>query len=131
MDVGLLALVPKSNKCTTVQNPTLVLLLSGVLIPPYTWFGGWGVGMLRWHSNFCKIFHRFSSSFANPSFQDPNGSHIMYWNMMILNPSRFKVEPYSKYWYFALNIETYFHYASRKTPCYFSLNGCAIKLWEM
>ena len=26
---------------------------------------------------------------------------------------------------FALNVETYFHYASRKTPCYFTLNGCA------
>ena len=31
-----------------------------------------------------------------------NGSHIMYWNMLILNPSRFKVEPHSKYWYFCI-----------------------------
>ena len=41
-------------------------------------------------------------SFTNPSFQDLNGSHIMYWNMMILNLSRFKVEPHSKYWYFCI-----------------------------
>ena len=27
---------------------------------------------------------------------------IMYWNMMILNPSRFKVEPHWKYWYFCI-----------------------------
>ena len=56
--------------------------------------------MLRRHLNFRQISHRFTSSFANPSFQDLNGSHIMYWNMTILNPSRFKVEPHSKYWYF-------------------------------
>ena len=55
-----------------------------------------------WHLNFRQISHRFTSSFTNPSFQDLNGSHIMYWNMMILNPSRFKVEPHSKYWYFCI-----------------------------
>ena len=32
-----------------------------------------------------------------------NDSHIMYWNMIILNPSRFKVEPHSKYWYFCID----------------------------
>ena len=48
------------------------------------------------------IFHRFTSSFVNPSFQYLNDSHIMYWNMMILNPSRFKVESHSKYWYFCI-----------------------------
>ena len=32
---------------------------------------------------------------------------------------------------FALNVETYFHYASRKMPCYFTLNGCAEKPREM
>ena len=58
--------------------------------------------MLWRHLNFCQISHRFTSSFANPSFQDLNGSHIMYWNMIILNPSRFKVEPHSKYWYFCI-----------------------------
>ena len=31
------------------------------------------------------------------SFQYLNGSHIMYWHIIILNPSRFKVEPHSKY----------------------------------
>ena len=30
-----------------------------------------------------QISHRFTSSFTNPSFQDLNGSHIMYWNMII------------------------------------------------
>ena len=58
--------------------------------------------MLRRHLNFRKISHRFTSSFANSSFQDLNGSHIMYWNMIILNPSRFKFEPHSKYWYFCI-----------------------------
>ena len=52
--------------------------------------------MLRRHLNFRQISHRFTSSFTNPSFQDLNGSHIIYWNMMIWNPSRFKVEPHSK-----------------------------------
>ena len=76
--------------------------------------------MLRRHLNFRQISHRFTLSFVNPSFQYLNGSHIMYWNMIILNPSRFKVEPHSKYWYFFIErIETYFYYASRKTPCYF------------
>ena len=28
---------------------------------------------------------------------------------------------------FALNVETYFYYASRKMPWYFTLNGCAEK----
>ena len=28
----------------------------------------------------------------------------MYWNMIILNPSRFKVEPHSKYWYFCIEL---------------------------
>ena len=58
--------------------------------------------MLRRHLNFRQISHRFTSSFANPSFQDLNGSHTIYWNMIILNPSRFKVEPHSKYWYFSI-----------------------------
>ena len=58
--------------------------------------------MLRRHLNFHQISHRFTSSFANPSFQDLNGLHIMYWNMIISNPSRFKVEPHSKYWYFCI-----------------------------
>ena len=50
---------------------------------------------------FCQIPNRFTSSFVNPSFQYLSGSHIMYWNMtIILNPSGFKVEPHSKYWYF-------------------------------
>ena len=51
---------------------------------------------------FRQVSHRFTSSFVNPSFQYLNGSHIMYWNMIILNPSRFKVEPHSKYWYFCI-----------------------------
>ena len=38
--------------------------------------------MLRRHLNFRQISHRFTSSFTNPSFQDLNGSHIMYWNMI-------------------------------------------------
>ena len=63
---------------------------------------GGGAEALRRHLNFRQISHRFTSSFTNPSFQDQNGSHIMYWNMMILNPSRFKVEPHSKYWYFCI-----------------------------
>ena len=79
------------------------------------------------HLNFHQISHRFARSFANPSFQDLNGSHIMYWNMITLNPLRFKVEPHSKYWYFCFEVETYFHYASRKTPCYITLNGCVEK----
>ena len=58
--------------------------------------------MLRRHLNFRQISHRFTSSFTNPSFQDLNGSLIMYWNMIILNPSRFKVEPHLKYWYFCI-----------------------------
>ena len=58
--------------------------------------------MLRRHLNFHQVSHRFTSSFVNPSFQYLNGSHIMYWNMIILNPSRFKVEPHSKYWYFCI-----------------------------
>ena len=44
---------------------------------------------------------------------------------------RFKVEPHSKYWYFCIEMDTYFHYASRKTPCYFTLNGCAEKPREV
>ena len=40
--------------------------------------------MLRRHLNFRQISHRFTSSFTNPSFQDLNGSHIMYWNMIII-----------------------------------------------
>ena len=55
--------------------------------------GRGGEEMLRGYLNFRYISHKFTSSFANPSFQDLNGSHIMYWNMIILNPSRFKVEP--------------------------------------
>ena len=58
--------------------------------------------MLRRYLKFRQISHRFTSSFANPSFQDLNGSHIMYWNMIILNPSRFKVEPHLKYWYLCI-----------------------------
>ena len=40
-----------------------------------------GKDMLRRHLNFHQISHRFTSSFANPLFQDLNGSHIMYWNI--------------------------------------------------
>ena len=61
-----------------------------------------GPEMLRRHLNFRQISHRFTLSFTNPSFQDLNGWHIMYWNMIILNPSRFKVESHSKYWYFCI-----------------------------
>ena len=64
----------------------------------------WQKKLRRRHLNFRQISHRFTSSFTNPSFQDLNGSHIMYWNMMILNPSRFKVEPHSKYWYFCIEL---------------------------
>ena len=50
---------------------------------------------------------------------------LTYYVLITLNPSGFKVEPHSKYWYFY--IEVYFHYgASQKTLCYFTLNGCAI-----
>ena len=58
--------------------------------------------MLWRHLNFRQISHRFTSSFVNPSFPYLNDTHIMYWNMIILNPSRFKVEPHSKYWYFCI-----------------------------
>ena len=58
----------------------------------YRFSGGWAE-MLRRHLNFRQISHWFTLNFTNPSFQDLNGSHIMYWNMIILNPSRFKVEP--------------------------------------
>ena len=34
--------------------------------------------MLRRHLNFRQISHRFTLSFTNPSFQDLNGSRIMY-----------------------------------------------------
>ena len=81
--------------------------------------------------NFHQISHRFIRSFVNPSFQDLNGSYIMYWNIINLNPSRFTFEPHSKYWYFCIQIEAYFHYASRKTPWYFTLNGCAENPREM
>ena len=66
--------------------------------------------MLRWLLNFHKISHRFTSSFVNPSFQYLNGSHIrpMYWNMIILNPSRFKVEP-------PLKILIFLHWTLRPT----------------
>ena len=37
-----------------------------------------GAGMLRQHLHLRQISHRFTSSFTNPSFQDLNGSHIMY-----------------------------------------------------
>ena len=53
---------------------------------------------------FAKFLTGLHRVFVNPSFQDPNGSHIMYWNMIILNPSRFKVEPHSKYCYFCIEI---------------------------
>ena len=52
-------------------------------------------------------------------------AHILCIEIWILNPSGFTVEPHSKYWYFCIQVETYFHYASQKTPCYFTLNGCA------
>ena len=60
-------------------------------------------------------------------------AHILCIEIMItLNPSVFTVEIHSKYnWYFCIQGETYFHYASRKTPCYFTLNGCAEKPREM
>ena len=70
-----------------------------LLVPK--WSGGGGRKRFG-DINFRQISHRFTSSFTNPSFQDLNGSHIMYRNMMILNPSRFKVEPHSKYWYFCI-----------------------------
>ena len=37
-----------------------------------------GPEMLRRHLNFHQISHRFTLNFTNPSFQDLNGSHIMY-----------------------------------------------------
>ena len=37
-----------------------------------------GPEALRRHLNFHQISLRFTSSFTNPSFQDLNGSHIMY-----------------------------------------------------
>ena len=37
-----------------------------------------GPEALRRHLNFRQISDRFTSSFTNPSFQDLNGSHIMY-----------------------------------------------------
>ena len=37
-----------------------------------------GPEMLRRNLNFRQISHRFTLSFTNPSFQDLNGSHIMY-----------------------------------------------------
>ena len=39
---------------------------------------GGGAEAFRRHLNFRQISHRFTSSFTNPSFQDLNGSHIMY-----------------------------------------------------
>ena len=47
---------------------------------PYTYidFISGGPEMLRRHLNFRQISNRFTSSFTNPSFQDLNGSHIMY-----------------------------------------------------
>ena len=80
---------------------------------------------------FAKFPGRFKWNFVNPFLQDLNGLHIKYWNMIILNPSRFTVEPHSKYWYFCIQVENYFHYASRKTACYFTLDGCAEKPQEM
>ena len=70
--------------------------------------GGGGAEALRRHLNFRKVSHRFTSSFTNPCFQDLNGSHIMYWTMMILNPSRFKVEP-------PLEILIFLHWTCRLT----------------
>ena len=55
-------------------------------------FEAWNGGGGR-HLNFRQTSHKFTSRFTNPPFQDLNGPHIMYWNMMILDPSRFKVEP--------------------------------------
>ena len=37
-----------------------------------------GPEVLRRHLNFRQISHRFTLSFTNTSFQDLNGSHIMY-----------------------------------------------------
>ena len=56
--------------------------------------------MLRRHLNFCQFFYRFTLNCVNPYFQYLSGSHIMYWNIIISNPSRFKVEPHSKYCFF-------------------------------
>ena len=58
--------------------------------------------MLRRHMNFGEISHRFTWSFANPSFQDLNGSHIMYWK---LYPSGFTVDPTQNTDMFALSCD--------------------------
>ena len=65
--------------------------------------------------HFHQISHRCTWSFANSSFQDLNGSYITmdyYYNSTQNNDI------------FALHVEPYFHYASRKTLCYFRLNDC-------
>ena len=93
---------------------------------------GGGPEALRRHLNFRQISHRFTSSFTNPSFQDLNGSHFIYWNMMILNRSRFKVEPHSKFWYFCIErVDLLSLRFSENTPCYFTFNGRAEKPREM
>ena len=55
--------------------------------------------MLRRHFNFRQISHRFTSSFANPSFQDLNGSHnvLKYDNFKYVEVQGWTP---SKYWYF-------------------------------
>ena len=58
--------------------------------------------MLRRHLNFRQISRRFTSSFANPSFQDLNGSHVMFWNMIIFKFVEFQGWTHSKYWYFCI-----------------------------
>ena len=61
-----------------------------------------GVGNASATFEFSPNFSQVYIKFANPSFQDLNGSHIMFWNMIILNLSRIKVEPHSKYWNFCI-----------------------------
>ena len=51
---------------------------------------------------FAKFLTGLHPVLIKPSFQYLNDSHTMYWNMIILNPSRFKVKPQSKYWYFCI-----------------------------
>ena len=55
--------------------------------------------------------------------------------MITLYLSALTVELHSKYQYFCIQVETYFHYAYSENvvlqTMYFTLNGCAEKPWEM
>ena len=92
----------KSTKISSRENLYLCNILLAAQVGKHGGLALGGQDMLRQHLNFRQISHRFTSSFTNPSFQDLNGSHIMHWNMIILNLLRFKVEPHSKYWYFCI-----------------------------